>query len=197
MSALSRKILAEHLESHVAAQVGVAALEHGAHAAAGDLAVDAVAERGIGIVPARGPDDRPGLLARPGVAEQDAGDVADRGGDRVQDARTCRQKRRCHRCGRNSVRRRPARHARGSEDRGYAGRRGQLGTANRAGRAFGHRQDLQSRGSFLVVSFPLVGNWPRKLTPPADSSSVTARGRRTGRESRTRRRRRRGRRAWR
>jgi len=34
------------------------ALEYGTHAAAGDLAVDPVADRGIGIVPAGGPDDR-------------------------------------------------------------------------------------------------------------------------------------------
>ena len=49
------EILPEHLEGDVAAQVGVAALEHGAHAAAGDLAVDPVADRGVGTVP--GPPD--------------------------------------------------------------------------------------------------------------------------------------------
>ena len=39
------EVVAQDLDGNVAAQVGVAALEHLAHAAAGDLAVDAVADR--------------------------------------------------------------------------------------------------------------------------------------------------------
>ena len=79
-------VFAEDLQRHVAAEVGVAALEDGAHAAAGDLAVDPVADRGVGVGTSLRPDDRPGLLAGCRVAEQDAGDRADGGGDRVQDA---------------------------------------------------------------------------------------------------------------
>ena len=44
------EVVAQHLEGDVAAEVGVAALEDGAHAAAGDLAVDAVADRAVVIV---------------------------------------------------------------------------------------------------------------------------------------------------
>ena len=80
------EVVAQHLERDVAAEVGVAALEDGAHAAAGDLAIDAVADRAVVIVVALRPDDGPGLLAGRGVAEQDAGDRANGGGDRVQDA---------------------------------------------------------------------------------------------------------------
>jgi hypothetical protein len=80
------EVVAEDLQGDVAAEVGVAALEDRAHAALGDLAVDAVADRGVGGVGAAGADDGPGLLARPRVAEQDAGDRADRGGQRLQDA---------------------------------------------------------------------------------------------------------------
>ena len=80
------EVVAEDLQSHVASEVGVAALEDGAHAAAGDLAVDAIADRGIVVAVSLRPDDRPGLLAGGRVAEQDAGDGADGCGDRVQDA---------------------------------------------------------------------------------------------------------------
>ena len=52
------EVLAEHLDGDVAAEVGVAALEHRAHAAAGDLAVDPVAGRAV----AR-PRDRAGRAA--------------------------------------------------------------------------------------------------------------------------------------
>ncbi len=79
-------VIAQDLQCHVAAEVRVAALEDGAHAAAGDLAVDPVADRAVVIVARPRPDDRPGLLAGGGVAEQDAGDGSDGGGDRVQDA---------------------------------------------------------------------------------------------------------------
>ena len=74
-------LLEQDLDGQVAAQVGVAALEDGAHAAPGDLAQDleraaAVGRRGHGV--AAGPGGR--LGAAVGVAEQDAGDRADRGG---------------------------------------------------------------------------------------------------------------------
>ena len=62
-SGLSRCCSQQDLDGQVAAEVGVAALEDRAHAAAGDLAVDPVADRAVGIVAAGGPDDRPGLLA--------------------------------------------------------------------------------------------------------------------------------------
>ena len=73
-------LLQEDLDGQVAAQVGVAALEHGPHAAPGDLAQDLersapVRRRGHGV--AAGPGGR--LDAAIGVAEQDVGDRADRG----------------------------------------------------------------------------------------------------------------------
>ena len=46
------EVLAEHLQGDVAAEVGVAPLEDGAHAAPGDLAVDPVARAGARIVAA-------------------------------------------------------------------------------------------------------------------------------------------------
>ena len=52
------EVFAQDLQGHVAAEVGVAALEDGAHAAAGDLAVDPVADRAVVIVAALRPDDR-------------------------------------------------------------------------------------------------------------------------------------------
>ena len=90
-------VVAEDLDGEVAAEVGVAALEDGAHAAAGDLAVDAVADRAVGVVAVRRPDDRPGLLAGSRVAEQHAGDRPDRLGDGVQDARAGRLDAACRR----------------------------------------------------------------------------------------------------
>ena len=66
-------VLAEHLDGQLAAEVGVAALEHGPHAAAGDLAVDPVAVAAPSPPrPAR--SDQRRLGAAVGVAEQDAGD---------------------------------------------------------------------------------------------------------------------------
>ena len=67
----------QDLDGQVAAQVGVAALEDGAHAAAADLAQELVAAGVLGHLGGRGPDHR-GLGLGLGVAEQDAGDRADR-----------------------------------------------------------------------------------------------------------------------
>ena len=78
-------VLAQDFQRDVAAQVGVAALEDGAHAAPGDLAVNPVSDRGI-LRGAAGADDGPGRLAGCGIAEQDAGDRADGTGQRLQDA---------------------------------------------------------------------------------------------------------------
>ena len=79
------EVVAEDLDGDVAAEVGVAALEHLAHAAAGDLAVDAVADRRVGGGPVGRPDD--GRLGTGvGVAQQDARHRADGGGERLQDA---------------------------------------------------------------------------------------------------------------
>ncbi len=78
------EILAEHLQGHVAAEVRVASLEHRAHAASGDLAVDPVARAGARIVAtARAMERRFGAAV--GVAEQDARDRADARGKGVED----------------------------------------------------------------------------------------------------------------
>ena len=76
------EVLAEDLDGHVAAEVGVAALEHGAHAAAGDLAVDPVAESRCRRRSRAGRSARAPRRGR--VAEQDAGHGADRRADRVE-----------------------------------------------------------------------------------------------------------------
>ena len=75
----------QDLDGDIATQVGVSALEDGAHAAAGDLAVDAVADRRVGLG-CIGTDDRPRGLAGRRVAQQHAGDGADALADGVEDA---------------------------------------------------------------------------------------------------------------
>src|SRR5262249_52792972 len=83
-------LLQQDLDGQVAAQVGVAALEHGAHAAAGDLAVDLVAGGPAGGRVRDGPDDGrlgPGVV----VAEQARRSRPDRGRERPQDAAPARR----------------------------------------------------------------------------------------------------------
>ena len=71
-------LLQEDLHGEVAAQVDVAALEDGAHAAAGDLAEE-LQPAGGGGNPGRGrTDDRRRVILGDRVAEQDAREAADR-----------------------------------------------------------------------------------------------------------------------
>ncbi len=79
------QVVAQDLDRHVAAEVGVAALQNLPHPSARDLAVDPVADRLVRLRRAR-TDDRPVHLARCRLAEQDPGDRADRLRDRLQDA---------------------------------------------------------------------------------------------------------------
>ncbi len=82
-------LLQEDLDGEVASEVLVSALEHGAHAAAGDLAEQP--EPGVALLGRRHlgggglVDGR--LGGGVGVAEQDAGHRPDGGGERLQDAR--------------------------------------------------------------------------------------------------------------
>ncbi len=78
-------LLQEDLQGQLASQVVVAALEHGTHAAAGDLAEDLVAARRVGDLGGGGLDQR-ALVPRISVAKQDAGDRAERVGERLEDA---------------------------------------------------------------------------------------------------------------
>ena len=83
-------VFAENLEGDVATEVRIAPLQDLAHAAAGDLAVDPIASRGV--VAVGWADDRRGFFADGGVAEQDARDGSDCGADRVEHrARPCGQ----------------------------------------------------------------------------------------------------------
>ena len=74
------EVFAEDLQGHIAAEVGVAALEHRAHAAARDLAVDAVADRAAGGE-GDGSDDRPRLFAGSRVTQEHPGYGPDRLGE--------------------------------------------------------------------------------------------------------------------
>ncbi len=69
------EVLAEDLQRDVAPEVGVAALEHGADAAARDLAVDPVARALAGVAAPRAVERRLGPAV--GVAEQDVRHLAD------------------------------------------------------------------------------------------------------------------------
>src|SRR5262249_25715635 len=81
--AVIAKLLAEHLDRHFAIEGGIVALEHRSHAAASDLAVDPVADRGAD---GGGTDGWLGLLAGGYVAELDRGERVDGGSDRLQDS---------------------------------------------------------------------------------------------------------------
>ncbi len=114
----------QDLDGDVAAQVGVAALEDGAHAAAGDLAVDTVADRRVGVG-GIGTDDRPRGLAGRRVAQQHAGDGADALGDGVEDAGAGRPEGagRLARRGRRAGERGPHQAIRAEPARGVGGQR--------------------------------------------------------------------------
>ncbi len=80
--------LEQDLHRQVAAQVGVASLEHGPHAAAGDLAEELVPVAALlrrGHLVGGGLDHgHPGVIGRR-VGQQHAGDRADRSGEALQD----------------------------------------------------------------------------------------------------------------
>ena len=108
-SGSSRCLLEQDLDGEVAADVAVAALEDGAHAAAGDLAEELEPRGGVGgrgHLGRAGFDDGSGLGRRVGVAEQDAGDGPDGSREAGQDGRATRaggqrdRGRRCRRRGR-------------------------------------------------------------------------------------------------
>jgi hypothetical protein len=78
-------LVEQHLDGQVAAKVGVAALEDRSHAPFVDLAQDLVAAGIVGPLGRRRPDHG-GLGPVVRVAEQDAGNLAERSLERLQHA---------------------------------------------------------------------------------------------------------------
>ncbi len=83
---MSRCPLEQHLHGQVAAEVGVAPLEHGPHAAPGDLAEELKTVRPLRHLDGRRVDQGRGPLPRRRVAEQDARHGSEGRGDRVEHA---------------------------------------------------------------------------------------------------------------
>ena len=80
----------QDLHGEVAAEVGITPLEHGAHAAAGDLAEELKASGaigGVGHLGRRGLDDGAGVGAGIGVAEEDPGKIPEGAGEGFEEAR--------------------------------------------------------------------------------------------------------------
>ena len=186
----------EDLDGQVAAEVGVAALEDGAHAAAGDLAVDAVADRRVGVAAPSGRTIGPGSSPGPVSRSRTRGTGPMVCGERVQDAGPAGASRWRRSPRRERLRPGPSRPSR-SRQRGQSPR-GALGPESRrspgSGRS-GPSAGLPRVRSVIVVCLSMIRNRPRgSYTARGTFSRIQrAEGGEQGRGSRPRRRPRSGR----